>query len=55
VAEPPDRYDLIVRFVRELGFPIAVAAYLLIRLDYLLRENTAALTALTHAIERMGR
>ena len=38
------------RLIRDVGFPIAVAAYLLVRFDMLIRQHTDALTALTLAI-----
>lgn len=39
--------DELVKVVRELGFPIAVAAFVLWRLEARLRELTHAITALT--------
>lgn len=42
--------DKLGRFLRDVGFPIAVAVYLLVRLDLLIRDNTAALYALQQAV-----
>ena len=48
-----DRVHVWVGVVKDLGFPVAVAAYLIWRLDGLLREQTAALWALHQAVERL--
>ena len=37
-----------------MGFPIAIAIYLLVRLDYLLREQTAALWTLVHQVGKLA-
>lgn len=42
--------DKVGRFLRDVGFPVAVAVYLLVRLDLLIRDNTAALWALQQAV-----
>jgi len=39
--------------LRDLGFPIAVAAYLLVRLDKLITKNTAALAAVLAVVEKL--
>lgn len=44
-----------VLLARDVGFPIAVSVYLLVRLDLLIRENTAALWALTTAVAKLAR
>lgn len=51
----PDPVPRWARVIRDVGFPIAVALYLLVRLDLLLRENTAALQALTDAVYTLMR
>lgn len=43
-----------LRFLKELGFPVAVAAYLLFRLDSLIRKNTEALHALRRGLLEYG-
>jgi hypothetical protein len=42
------------RLARDVGFPIAVAVYLLVRFDLLLRENTAALWAVKVAVDALA-
>jgi hypothetical protein len=48
--EKIDKYEQIGRLVRDVGFPIVVAVYLLVRFDTLFRQHTDALTALTFAV-----
>lgn len=38
-------------FISRMGFPVAVAVYLLVRFDSLLRENTQAILALKIFLE----
>lgn len=52
-TELPRALEIAVYLVRDVGFPIAVAVYLLTRYDTLMRENTAALWSLHQAIERL--
>ena len=46
-------YDQLVQLISQVGFPIVVAAYLLIRTDKLLRETTTALKELTQAVREL--
>ncbi len=46
--------DDIIKFIQAVGFPIAVAAYVLIRLEYTQRELIKAVNALTQVISRQG-
>lgn len=48
------RIERYARLIRDVGFPIAVATYLLVRLDFLLREMTAATWALTNAVYQLS-
>ena len=43
-----------IRVFKELGFPVAVAGYLLFRLDGLIRKNTEALHALRRGLLEYG-
>lgn len=45
--------DVVTRFIRDVGFPIAVAAYLLLGLSPKLDEVRDASKAQTAAIERL--
>lgn len=47
--------DLVSKFIGSVGFPIAVAAWLLVRIDPLLRDITAAVVKLTERLESMER
>jgi hypothetical protein len=47
-------YEGALRFLKELGFPVAVASYLLFRLDGLIRKNTDALHGLRRALSDYG-
>lgn len=51
MSEAPDKVERYARLIRDIGFPIAVAIYLVARLDVLLRENTAALQSVRAAID----
>jgi len=42
----------LVNFIKEVGFPIAVAAYVLVRLNGKMDRVVSALQELTRAIER---
>lgn len=42
-------------FIRDVGFPVAVATYLLVRLDYLLRELTLAVHQLSATLASLSR
>jgi hypothetical protein len=50
VIDPTLAVDLITRFIANLGFPIFVAVWLLIRTDRLLRSLTSAINQLADAI-----
>lgn len=50
-----DTIERIARLVRDVGFPIAVATYLLARLDFLIRDQTTALWSLTKAVAALTR
>lgn len=41
-------------FIKQVGFPAAVAVYLLVRFDPLLRRNTNALFGLARALNDYG-
>ncbi len=43
-----------IRVISTVGFPIAVAAYLLIRLEHNIKELTATVTKLTIVLARKG-
>ncbi len=45
--------DAITQLVQQLGFPITVALYLLIRYDRRLGEQTAVLSKINTALERL--
>jgi hypothetical protein len=46
--------DDIIKFIQAVGFPIAVAAYVLIRLEKTQAELIRAVNALTNVISRQG-
>jgi hypothetical protein len=46
--------DDIIKFIQAVGFPIAVAAYVLIRLEKTQAELIRAVNALTNIISRQG-
>ena len=43
-----------IKIISQVGFPVFVAAYLLIRTDKLLRELTTAVKELTQAVARLA-
>ncbi len=46
--------DDAIKVIRELGFPVAVAAFVLIRLERQLERLTEAITALKLCLARSG-
>jgi hypothetical protein len=46
--------DDIIKFIQAVGFPIAVAAYVLIRMEYTQRELIKSINALTNVLSIMG-
>lgn len=46
--------DDIIKFIQAVGFPIAVAAYVLIRMEYTQRELIKAINRLTHVLATKG-
>ena len=44
----------IAELIAQVGFPIAVAIYLLVRMDMLLREIMKSLTRLTNALNTLN-
>lgn len=46
--------NTVARFIQTVGFPIAVAAYMLYRLDTLLREVSQAIRVNTQTLERLA-
>ena len=45
----------VVTLIRDVGFPIVVGMYLLMRMDSLMRDNTAALVQLVQAVALIQR
>ena len=46
--------DDIIKFIQAVGFPIAVAAYVLIRMEYTQRELIKSINALTDVLSIRG-
>lgn len=46
--------DDAIKFIQAVGFPIAVAAYVLIRMEYTQRELIKSINALTNVLARLG-
>jgi hypothetical protein len=46
--------DDIIKFIQAVGFPIAVAAYVLIRMEYTQRELIKSINALTNLLATRG-
>ncbi|GAI34362.1 unnamed protein product [marine sediment metagenome] len=47
-------YEQITAFIKDLGFPIFVAAYLLIHFRKSLKENTEAIMELTRLVRNLN-
>ena len=47
-------YEQITSFIKDLGFPIFVAAYLLIHFRKTLKENTEAIMELTKLVRNLN-
>lgn len=47
-------YEQITAFIKDLGFPIFVAAYLLIHFRKTLKENTEAIIELTKLVKNLN-
>ncbi|MEN3012876.1 MAG: YvrJ family protein [Dictyoglomus thermophilum] len=45
-----EELDLFMKFISQVGFPIVVALYLLVRVDKTIEKSTEALTELTKTI-----
>jgi len=55
-ADPPTDVNEAVKFIRDVGFPIAVAGYVLVRMEATLRELTKTLGKLEGMlVERVRR
>lgn len=46
-------YDLVLKAISTVGFPIFVAVWLLLRTDKFIRKNTEALNDLSEVIKKM--
>lgn len=51
----PDSLDRVVGIIRDVGFPIVVAVYLLLRMDPTLRDLTKALAELASRLDDFNR
>ena len=47
-------FDEMVKFISVTGFPIAIATYVVVRLEPIVRENTMVIRELKILVERLN-
>lgn len=53
--DPPSNLPELAGFIRDVGFPIAVSAFVLIRIEPAMRDLTRVVTKLEAILERLDR